>query len=203
MSHTLPPTNRHNEQYLPKIEKAGVNLVYVVIGTPENAREFAKLTGFPIAKLYCDPEAETYKLFGFSRGFLPDVPINPYLKLLPMLAGIGSPGTIQVRCDGGTAPLAVKARNVGLSSHTPYTQSLTHTSLPQAVLRGYVGDKEADASWTGSYLRSGRERTLVDKSAFDVLGKDGERVWPYGVAWVESSRRLGSSHISRARWGRC
>lgn len=117
----------------------------VTIGSPENAREFAQLTGFPLSKLYCDPDASAYRAYGFSRGFLPDVPVNPYLKLLPMLAGIGSPGTIQ------------------------------------AVLRGYVGDRAADASWTSSYLDRDAGG-LVDKSAFDVLGTKGAR--PFEVATV-------------------
>lgn len=43
-----------------------------------------------------DPTAASHREFGFSRGFMPDAPVNPYLKLLPMLMGIGSPGTIQV-----------------------------------------------------------------------------------------------------------
>jgi hypothetical protein len=44
------------------------------------------------------------------------------------------------------------------------------------VLKGYVGDKSADASWTGDYLR------LVDRKAFDVLGTEGAR--PFEVATV-------------------
>eukprot|EP00624_Nannochloropsis_granulata_P005178 evm.model.NODE_36558_length_9878_cov_24.109232.2 len=65
-----------------------------------------------------------------------------------MLAGIGSPGTLQ------------------------------------AVLRGYVGDKAADASWTSDYLKGKRQggQGLVDKSAFDVLGTEGAR--PFEVATV-------------------
>lgn len=42
-----------------------------------------------------DPEGVCYKALGFSRGFAPDAQVSAYLKLLPMLAGIGSPGTIQ------------------------------------------------------------------------------------------------------------
>lgn len=131
--------------FLPQLDKAGVQLVAVVIGSPDNARAFSELSGFPVDRVYCDPDASAYKTFGFSRGFLPDVPVNPYLRLLPMLAGIGSPGTIQ------------------------------------AVLRGYVGDKQADASWTSSYLRK-EAGGLVDKSAFDVLGTEGAR--PFEVATV-------------------
>ena len=42
-----------------------------------------------------DPEGVCYKALGFSPGFAADAPVSAYLKLLPMLAGIGSPGTIQ------------------------------------------------------------------------------------------------------------
>ena len=38
-----------------------------------------------------------------SPGFAPDAKVSTYLKLLPMLAGIGSPGTLQEvrRCSTG------------------------------------------------------------------------------------------------------
>ncbi len=39
---------------------------------------------------------DLYTALGFSRGALPDAPVSPYAKLLLMLAGIESPGTIQV-----------------------------------------------------------------------------------------------------------
>jgi hypothetical protein len=35
------------------------------------------------------------RALGFNPGFAPDMNISPYAKLLPMLAGIGSPGTVQ------------------------------------------------------------------------------------------------------------
>ncbi len=47
---------------------------------------------FPAA----DPTGELYSALGFSPGFAPDAGISAYAKLLPMLAGIGSPGTVQV-----------------------------------------------------------------------------------------------------------
>ncbi|KAM3573948.1 hypothetical protein VYU27_004076 [Nannochloropsis oceanica] len=134
---------------LPQLDRAGVNVVAVGIGSVASAQEFATLVGgFPLDRLYCDPSAAAYGQFGFSRGFAADLPVNPYLKLLPMLAGIGSPGTLQ------------------------------------AVLRGYIGDKAADASWTSDYLkgRSQGGQGLVDKSAFDVLGTEGAR--PFEVATV-------------------
>lgn len=41
------------------------------------------------------------RALGFNPGFMPDVEVSPYVKLLPMLAGIGSPGTVQeVGCAG-------------------------------------------------------------------------------------------------------
>ena len=45
-----------------------------------------------------DETGQCYKALGFSPGFAPDADVSPYLKLLPMLAGIGSPGTIQEVC---------------------------------------------------------------------------------------------------------
>lgn len=144
--------------YLPQLDKAGVQLVAVTIGSPENARAFAELTGFPLDKLYCDPEAAAYKAYGFSRGFLPDVPINPYLKLLPMLAGIGSPGTIQAVLRGTCVRLCgVFDRDRRGGRNLADTIHINTLSLTQRILLlelpGYVGDKNADASWTSSYLK--------------------------------------------------
>ena len=44
---------------------------------------------------HADPEGACHRALNLSRGFAPDARISPYLKLLPMLAGIGSPGTLQ------------------------------------------------------------------------------------------------------------
>lgn len=45
--------------------------------------------------LPADPTGDLYTALNFNRGFAPDAAISPYAKLLPMLAGVGSPGTIQ------------------------------------------------------------------------------------------------------------
>lgn len=60
------------------------------------------------ALLCADPAGELYTALGFSPGFAPDAPVSAYAKLLPMLAGIGSPGTIQEVClVGGGSCLGV------------------------------------------------------------------------------------------------
>lgn len=80
--------------YLPQIQKAKINVIGIGPGTVENAKEFCSLNNFPIDLLHVDETAICYTTLKFSRGFLPNANISPYLKLLPMLAGIGSPGTI-------------------------------------------------------------------------------------------------------------
>ena len=52
----------------------------------------------PPCALPADPSGELYSALGFSAGALPEAPVSPYAKLLLMLAGIESPGTIQVGC---------------------------------------------------------------------------------------------------------
>ena len=49
----------------------------------------------PACVLFADPEGVCYKVLGFHPGFASDASMSPYLKLLVMLAGVGSPGTIQ------------------------------------------------------------------------------------------------------------
>jgi len=101
----------------PIFELNNVQIVVIGIGTIEGAREFAREIGFPYDKLFVDEEGTLYEKLGFSKGFGDKTPLNPLLKLFPMLAGIGSPGTVQ------------------------------------EVLRGYVGDKDAENAWIYSNLR--------------------------------------------------
>ncbi len=42
-----------------------------------------------------DPDGQCCRALGYSAGFAPGARVSAYLKLLPMLAGIGSPGTLQ------------------------------------------------------------------------------------------------------------
>lgn len=81
--------------YMPKIKSAGLNFVGVAPGaTTENAEEFSLKTGLSTDDLYLDFNAVSYNALMFSKGFMPNANISPYLKLLPMLVGIQSEGTI-------------------------------------------------------------------------------------------------------------
>jgi hypothetical protein len=80
---------------LPELQGAGVGVIAVGLGSVAAARKFADLLQFPLDMLYADPVGDLYTALGFSRGALPDAPVSPYAKLLLMLAGIESPGTIQ------------------------------------------------------------------------------------------------------------
>lgn len=74
---------------------AGCDLVAVCpSATFDSAKEFCAGTGFNPENLYIDFEAECYKRLEFSRGALADADVSPYLKLLPMLMGIQSEGTL-------------------------------------------------------------------------------------------------------------
>ena len=60
------------------------------------------------------------------------------------------------------------------------------------MLKCYVGDKTADASWTSSYLNKDAGG-LVDRSAFDVLGTEGAR--PFEVATVRLQNMIKVSWL--------
>lgn len=80
---------------LPKLQKAGVALTVVGIGTVAAAKKFSQLLDLPQSfELYADPTGATAKALECSGGFGAGLPVNGYLKLLPMLVGIGSPGTL-------------------------------------------------------------------------------------------------------------
>ncbi|KAL6748932.1 AhpC/TSA antioxidant enzyme-domain-containing protein [Haematococcus lacustris] len=80
---------------MPMLEASGVQVIAVGLGSAANAQEFARDLRFPATKLFADPSGAAYKALGFNPGFLPDLDISPYAKLLPMLAGVGSEGTLQ------------------------------------------------------------------------------------------------------------
>lgn len=69
-----------------------MTLIAVGLGSEANARSFANNLNFPLERLFADPSGACYKALGFSEGFGAGLDVNPYVKLLPMLAGIGSPG---------------------------------------------------------------------------------------------------------------
>lgn len=138
--------------YLPQIDDAGVEVVGVSLGTVEAARDFCGETGFPLDNMFMDATGEAYSALGYSNGFEPKLPrgkkVNPYLRLLPMLAGIGSPGTIQ------------------------------------AVLKGYVGDPDANADWISSAL------SMVDNKEFDFLGTRGSRPLEVATLRLQNMRQI-------------
>ncbi|CAL8466035.1 g5571 [Coccomyxa elongata] len=80
---------------LPELQARGVKVVVIGLGSVGNARRFAEVLSFPLDLLHADSTGAMYRALGFSQGFAPNANVSPYLKLLPMLMGIGSPGTIQ------------------------------------------------------------------------------------------------------------
>ena len=99
--------------YMDTFEQRGIQVVAVGIGSRSSAIKFAELTGFPRAKLFCDPDAAVHAALGFAAGFgrsggmLGDNSLvsglSGIVKLLVMCAGIGSPGTLkEVRVSGGS-----------------------------------------------------------------------------------------------------
>jgi len=80
---------------LDQLKKNKINLVCVGIGSRENALLFSKLTNFPLDYVYADPDASCYKALHLYSGFLASSKqVHPYVKLLGMLVGAGSDGTI-------------------------------------------------------------------------------------------------------------
>jgi len=87
--------------FLPTLKEKGVQVTLVGIGGQEAAKEFAESNGIPTDILYTDGDASCAGALGLSPGFGRDSAqqpqanaASPYLRLLPMLLGVGSPGTI-------------------------------------------------------------------------------------------------------------
>lgn len=111
------------------MQSAGVKIVAVGVGTKEAGQLFAEKTKFPSDFLFADSSAACHKALGYSAGFLPGSDVNGYVKLLPMLAGIGSPGTVQAR-----ACMPTTARFAGIGSCMCVLYSLRHDSVTVAEL---------------------------------------------------------------------
>lgn len=59
-------------------------------------QEFATTLKFPTQRLFADPDGSCYRALGFSPGFeVQGVELPAAVKLTGMLAGVGSPGTIE------------------------------------------------------------------------------------------------------------
>mmetsp|Transcript_49390 Transcript_49390/g.77180 ORF Transcript_49390/g.77180 Transcript_49390/m.77180 type:complete len:309 (+) Transcript_49390:72-998(+) len=86
---------------LPDLKAAGIEVMCIGIGGEVAGREFAKENDFPEELLYFDSKADCAAALGFEPGFGRNSAydeqtstLSPYLRLLPMLLGIGSPGTL-------------------------------------------------------------------------------------------------------------
>lgn len=79
---------------LGELEDAGVEVRCVGLGSVEGGRMFSEFTGLPQKYLYADQDGACCEALGFEPGFAPDVEVSPYAKLLPMLLGVESEGTI-------------------------------------------------------------------------------------------------------------
>lgn len=93
---------------LPSLRAQGVKVLVFLMGTPENAAAFAETVGLGGelggeggALFFADPTAAAYDALGFSKGFDPELPIvgkgalPGWVRTGLMLAGLGSPGTMQ------------------------------------------------------------------------------------------------------------
>jgi AhpC/TSA antioxidant enzyme len=145
--------------YAPKLESAGVNLITVAPGaTMTHAAEFCLKTGLPIETLFLDFEAASYDALKFEKGFMPNAKISPYLKLLPMLMGIQSEGTIAEVLRGyvgdKTAPSGWIKSTLRCVSVLPPSQSNLQGNLISQIYTIF------------------QQYRLVEQDRFNVLGTD-------------------------------
>ena len=77
---------------LPRLEAAGIRTLAIAIGDQAGADRFCSYTGFPREALEVDAEPALHRELGLYEGL--KTPGGPWLGLLLMCAGIGSPGTL-------------------------------------------------------------------------------------------------------------
>ncbi|KAK8937066.1 hypothetical protein KSP39_PZI012037 [Platanthera zijinensis] len=57
------------KELIPRFESAGVKLIAIGVGTPDNARILAEGLPFPLDYLYADPDRKAYNVLGLYYGF--------------------------------------------------------------------------------------------------------------------------------------
>mmetsp|Transcript_163 Transcript_163/g.366 ORF Transcript_163/g.366 Transcript_163/m.366 type:complete len:287 (-) Transcript_163:100-960(-) len=89
-------------------DEKDVPVICIGLGSVDNARKYSQLLSVNKSLVFADEPGNCHTALGFSKGLAPDADVNAYLKLLPMLAGIGSPGTIQEVLRGYTGDRRAK-----------------------------------------------------------------------------------------------
>ena len=93
---------------LPKLEASGIAVQAIAIGAAESRAIFCGFTGFPAERLVVEPDAELHRAIGLYPGL--ELSGGPWLNLLLMCAGIGSPGTLAEVIRGYTGDRSAPQR---------------------------------------------------------------------------------------------
>ena len=82
--------------YLPQLRQRGISRTLLIVnGEAPSCQRLAELLYLPAdIELFADPSGSVGRMYGVSRGWLPDSPMNPYLKLFGMLWGLGAVMTL-------------------------------------------------------------------------------------------------------------
>ncbi|KAJ8901130.1 hypothetical protein NDN08_004990 [Rhodosorus marinus] len=89
-------------------DEKDIPVICIGLGSVDNAQKYSQLLSINKSLVFADEPGNCHTALGFSKGFAPDADVNAYVKLLPMLAGIGSPGTIQEVLRGYTGDRRAK-----------------------------------------------------------------------------------------------
>lgn len=78
---------------MPKLQKSNIEVIAIGIGSKDSAERFCNYTGFPKRCLFADSEPIIHQELGLYPGL--KIVGGPWIGLLLMCAGIGSPGTLK------------------------------------------------------------------------------------------------------------
>jgi hypothetical protein len=171
-------------------------VVAVGIGGREAGKKFADLVGFPEDLLYYDSIAACCAALECSAGFGRESALaeqsnaaSPYLRLLPMLVGIGSPGTL-FKVIYAFAPGDKLFRGTTYMYIYMYMYEYTYIYHFQ-VLYGYFGDRTWNPEWTRAQLARTATGSFpfVEPQTFDAVGKGYLR--PFELATIRLQNMIG------------
>mmetsp|Transcript_9318 Transcript_9318/g.16785 ORF Transcript_9318/g.16785 Transcript_9318/m.16785 type:complete len:330 (+) Transcript_9318:289-1278(+) len=117
------------------LKKSNTRLILIGIGNLQQAHKFCELLEIPTDSIYCDTHASCYKALELYPGFAFDQKerINPYIRLLAMLVGIGSPGTLKAVIGGYFGNL-----NKPVDFWTKSAMKIVNSELFDVLGKGYT-----------------------------------------------------------------
>lgn len=157
---------------MPKLQKSNIELIAIGIGSKDSADRFCSYTGFPKQCLFADSEPIIHQELGLYPGL--KIAGGPWLGLLLMCAGIGSPGTLKEVLRGysgdRSAPQRLDSKMFELAGGKGFQRPF---ELATVRLRNMV---EVLGAWS-TYVKT--DKFLTQRGGTYLLNQNNELIYEF------------------------